>query len=119
MLLWLALCALLTVLANGLFGWAGKAFADGGAAIATILMFTFAVFSFVAAIVTRLLRIGNWGEAAILFACLMCMATGAVLSTVVDSLWTFPVSTLMASGLLAHSLTRASRKAAGSAIAST
>jgi len=98
---WLMLCALLTFLADDAFRWAGETFANGGAMVTTTLMFTFTIFASTAAVVTMLLRIGGWGEAAILFACLMCMASGAVLSGMVDSLWAFPICALAASGLLA------------------
>lgn len=117
MVAWLMLCALLTFLADDAFRWAGKTFADQGMMVVTTLMFTFAVFASTAAVVTVLLRIGGWGEAAILFICLMCMASGAVLSGMVDTLWAFPIGTLAASGLLALFLAWRPRRSASHAAA--
>lgn len=101
MVAWLATCALLTFLADDAFRWAGERFAEEGTMVVTTLMFTFAVFAASAAIVTVLLRIGGRSEAAILFAGLMCMASGAAFSGMVDSVWAFPICALAACGLTA------------------
>ena len=99
--LWLGLCALLTHLAQGLFEWAGEHFADEGLMVTGVLMTSFAVYGVTAAIAIKLLRIGGWRDAGVLFLAFMCMATGAVLSGTLDSLWTFPAGTAAGALLLA------------------
>ena len=99
MLLWLALCALATHLAEDAFRWGGATFADEASMVVSTLMLTFVFFSVMASLVVVALRIGGVMDAGVLFLCLMCVATGAVLSGQTDILWAFPVSTFLASGL--------------------
>lgn len=104
MILWTGICGLLTGLANGLFQWAGESIVHKAYMVTSFLMLSFAVYGVAAALAFRLLGIGTWRDAGVLLLALMCMATGAVLASAIDSLWAFPVAAAVAAIVLAFSL---------------